>query len=271
MAWMSDRWDFEVADVKPLIEQAGSAKQHLGGKPGLYFVSCRVAVYLVSSQARTDGEKGCRRAALPSRTAAATNQTVTRTAAADDPFTAFIPLSMCQAVLDSETDRISLLALSNGTLNLRGWAGDKVVPFQFTLFRSPLVISKIDADTLTKWVGMTRKKLASINGERKAFEGIFVRYGKKPAWNSPTPLRTLLLKDIREVASGELITDHLWFNLTKGFEAIEPLSGGDRIQFEARVKPYEKGYVNWRQFIDERIIDYKLSHPTKIRKIVKGK
>jgi hypothetical protein len=114
---------------------------------------------------------------------------------------------------------------------------------------------------------MARKKLAKISGTRKAFQGIFVRYGKKPAWNSPQPLKTLLLKDIRDVATGELVTDHLWFNLTKGFEAIQPLSGGTVIQFDARVKPYEKGFVNWRQSIDERVTDYKLSHPTKIKKV----
>lgn len=41
------------------------------------------------------------------------------------------------------------------------------------------------------------------------------------------------------------------------------------MQFDARVKEYEKGYVNYRQGIDERTVDYRLSHPTKIKKLDK--
>jgi len=44
------------------------------------------------------------------------------------------------------------------------------------------------------------------------------------------------------------------------------LKQGDKVEFHARVKEYVKGYVNYRDDIDESEIDYKLSHPTKIRK-----
>jgi hypothetical protein len=64
------------------------------------------------------------------------------------------------------------------------------------------------------------------------------------------------------------VADHLWFNYTKGFQALGILVEGDVIEFYARVREYTKGYVNYREMIDEREIDYKLSYPTKFRKVV---
>jgi len=76
-------------------------------------------------------------------------------------------------------------------------------------------------------------------------------------------METVLLVDIRD-SNGKLICDHLWFNMTKGFEVLGTMREGDVIQFEARVKEYKKGYVNRRAGIDQSRSDYKLSHPTKI-------
>ncbi len=71
------------------------------------------------------------------------------------------------------------------------------------------------------------------------------------------------------------MTDHLWLNYTKGFQALGQLTAGDKIQFEARIKEYWKGYVGNRT--DEFGLplsmshpprkDYKLSHPTKIKRV----
>ena len=64
-----------------------------------------------------------------------------------------------------------------------------------------------------------------------------------------------------------MITDHLWFNNTKAFQAVN-LEAGDVVEFDARVKPYEKGYKGRREYVDKPItIDYKLSWPTKVEKI----
>jgi len=42
--------------------------------------------------------------------------------------------------------------------------------------------------------------------------------------------------------------------------------------FEARVTPYEKGYQGYRQFIYKPITrDYKLSRPTKVKKVKEAK
>jgi len=133
----------------------------------------------------------------------------------------------------------------------RTYTGDalKIVSF----LRDPYVVGK-----------MIRKELARIVEERKSFRGTFVRYGFKSGWRGRRQ-ETVLLRDIYETETGTKITDHLWFNLTKQFESLQ-LSEGDRIEFDARAKAYVKGYVNNRGAIDQRKIDYKLSHPTSIRK-----
>ena len=106
-----------------------------------------------------------------------------------------------------------------------------------------------------------RTELKNINGKRGKFYGVFERYGSKTNWKG-YPETTVLLKEIKDL-NGKVVADHLWFNLTKGFEKIGDMNDGTIIAFEARVKPYTKGYVNYRQGIDDRQTDYRLSHPTK--------
>ena len=51
------------------------------------------------------------------------------------------------------------------------------------------------------------------------------------------------------------------------FERID-LREGDRVEFCARVKEYEKGYAGRRDDVYKPVeIDYKLSHPTRVRKL----
>jgi hypothetical protein len=111
-----------------------------------------------------------------------------------------------------------------------------------------------------------RKELEKIDEVRSTFTGTFVRGGIKNGWKGRID-KTVLLKNIRNL-SGVLMCDHLWFNLTKQFCALS-LVEGDVVQFDARVKEYEKGYKGYRDDVDDAPIetDYKLSHPTKIKKI----
>ena len=110
-----------------------------------------------------------------------------------------------------------------------------------------------------------RKKLKKSNGIRKRFKGIFEKFGMKSGYKYP--LTTILLKDIIDVSTGEKVSEHLWFNLTKQFNALN-LKEEDIVEFDARVKNYTKGYMGYREDIYKPIkIDYKLSHPTKIKKV----
>lgn len=110
-----------------------------------------------------------------------------------------------------------------------------------------------------------RKKLGKLEEERDRFEGIFVRYGRKAGFKGRTQ-ETILLRSIRQLSDGVLVTDHLWLNMTKEF-AIFSFNSGDKVEFDARVKKYIKGYVNKAANIDQRRADFKLSHPTKVKKI----
>jgi len=110
-----------------------------------------------------------------------------------------------------------------------------------------------------------RKKLKQINGERRTFRGTFECFGTKNGWKGEI-VPTVLLVNIT-TPDGELLADHLWFNLTKQFKALD-LQPGDMIEFDARVKPYTKGYFGRREDVYKPIeTDYKLSHPTKVRLI----
>src|SRR5690554_2493377 len=77
-----------------------------------------------------------------------------------------------------------------------------------------------------------REELGVINGERMSFTGTIGRYGGKGGGKY-----TILMVDVRHL-DGRLATDHVWFNLTKGFKDLR-LQPGERVRFDARVKPYQ--------------------------------
>ncbi len=110
-----------------------------------------------------------------------------------------------------------------------------------------------------------RKALAVENGKRKKFKATVVRLGKKVNYKGYTE-ETILLKNVVDLESDCIVADHVWFSFTKGFEKVL-LKEGSTLEFEARVKEYTKGYVRKDLNIDNRTTDYKLSHPTKIRKV----
>lgn len=112
-----------------------------------------------------------------------------------------------------------------------------------------------------------RKKLGQKLNERELFSGIFSRYGNKTGFTGKL-LKTVLLENITD-NKGEVLCDHLWFNLTKGFKLLGELKYGDKIEFEARVKPYKKGYRGHRIDNDRPpMIDYHLTRPSKFNLIL---
>lgn len=112
-----------------------------------------------------------------------------------------------------------------------------------------------------------RKDLRKLEGTRQRFSGVFVCYGSRPGYRSANPRPTVLIRKIQTEPNGKHVTDHAWFDLTKGFRKLGELSEGDRIAFDARVRPYVKGYVNYRRGIDDRRVDYRLSHPSKVQRL----
>lgn len=82
-------------------------------------------------------------------------------------------------------------------------------------------------DTMTKrdkWGG--RRELRELEGKRLRFRATFERLGKRRNWHGfDEP--TILLRDVYAVDDNALVTDHLWFKMLKGFEALGALERGD--------------------------------------------
>ncbi len=111
-----------------------------------------------------------------------------------------------------------------------------------------------------------REELKKKLGSRERFKGTFKKYSLKPAYKG-LPKETILLVDVQTI-EGQHITEHLWFNHTKGFKTLGTFYLGDVIAFNARVRPYMKGYI--RDDWDVKEVDYKLSHPTKLEILTQG-
>ncbi|NSW52970.1 MAG: hypothetical protein HPY85_10735 [Anaerolineae bacterium] len=113
-----------------------------------------------------------------------------------------------------------------------------------------------------------RKSLMDYESERRRFVARFERYGRRP----PIPhepdasLVTLLLSRVRDVETGAFISHHLWLVEDKNLKAVSPLKPGDRIEFDALVRRYRKGYRGEKSYIFGRPpdFDYGLVHPSKI-------
>ena len=107
-----------------------------------------------------------------------------------------------------------------------------------------------------------RRALANEAGQRKKFHAVFARFGKKINFQGHSE-ETILLKNIVDLETQQVVADHVWFSYTKSFQNIR-LEEGCHVTFDARIKKYVKGYVNKKYRIDQRREDFKLSHPTKI-------
>ena len=112
-----------------------------------------------------------------------------------------------------------------------------------------------------------RKALGVNEGKRSMYTGEFDRTGSKSGYKSR--LDTVLLKDIKD-ETGHIVTDHQWFNMTKGFKQAD-LKHGDLVEFRGTVKKYTGGYQGRREDVYDKPMktDYHLSRPTNIRKLEK--
>lgn len=103
-----------------------------------------------------------------------------------------------------------------------------------------------------------RKKLQQLGPQmRHVFIGRFERVGYKKSYRYCRP--TLLLTHVALAETGELITDHLWLNYTKGFLDLGELLTGDLLRFNGRVASYVKGY-----FSTSQKLDYKVERPSQV-------
>ena len=110
-----------------------------------------------------------------------------------------------------------------------------------------------------------RKGLKKLEGVRGSFTGKIEKFGiKENRWEL---LETVLLLDVKY--SGRRVADHIWMTVGKNFASAQ-LVVGDTVSFDARVTEYEKGYKgsNYEKQLYKPIeTDYRLSNPTKVKKI----
>jgi hypothetical protein len=113
-----------------------------------------------------------------------------------------------------------------------------------------------------------RKDLAPHFNKRTRFCGTFIKYGQKNGYKGRLE-QTVLLINIIEITNPTIIlTDHLWFNYTKGFSVLN-LQSGDIIEFNARVDVYQKGYSEDSEDNPFRL-DYRLTYPRNIKIVGKA-
>lgn len=113
---------------------------------------------------------------------------------------------------------------------------------------------------------LVREKLQTLYGQRRKFTATVSRFGTKTGYDERLE-RTILLVNVKDAASGQLVTGHVWLTVRKQFSR-QNLQIGDSVEFCARVDSYVKGYLNRREDVNEREVDYTLKFPTKLRKTV---
>ena len=107
-----------------------------------------------------------------------------------------------------------------------------------------------------------RTELENLKGERRRFRAVVADFG---VGRSAKRKETILLVDVRLADNLDaVVADHLWVRKSASFGAV---SLGDNIEFDAEVEPYEKGYLNFQQGIDETTVDYRLTKPANVRVI----
>ena len=111
---------------------------------------------------------------------------------------------------------------------------------------------------------MARELLERLgDADRHRFTAVFARYGRKGRATV-----TLLFLDVCD-ESGRQVADHLWFKEGKWSKELGVLQAGQVVEFEARVKAYEKGYrgTNEKRAAKRppHTVDYKLANPTNAR------
>jgi hypothetical protein len=106
-----------------------------------------------------------------------------------------------------------------------------------------------------------RNELKKLNNLRRVFSATVDRFGRRNINRlNKDVVWTIVLKNITD-KDGNLITDHLWLNLTKEFDKLN-IREGDRVEFSARVVEY---YKSKHGSSSEK--DYKLDKLLSVKKI----
>jgi hypothetical protein len=121
--------------------------------------------------------------------------------------------------------------------------------------------------TTSDIVAPRRTALQAREGQTIEVTAVFSRNGTRTA--KTRTYQTVLLLNIRDADTGELLTDHLWFNAGNIWKKAG-LRSDDTVRFEARVIEYRTGYwgpSKLRRLEDPPRADYKLTPPRNLKVI----
>lgn len=85
----------------------------------------------------------------------------------------------------------------------------------------------------------SRDRLAMKAGSLLHVIATYARCGERRAANNAS--ETVLLRDVRDAETGELLADHMWFNRGRLWRSLD-LRAGDRVEFYSRAIEYRTGY-----------------------------
>ena len=105
-----------------------------------------------------------------------------------------------------------------------------------------------------------REKLAAIKGQRARFRAKFDGFHERT--KRGFVIKSVILVNVTDAITGAEVCDHVWMRRGKQFDGLG-LQIGDRVEFEARVEGYWKGYGG----PEEQRYDYGLKFPTLVRKL----
>jgi hypothetical protein len=109
-----------------------------------------------------------------------------------------------------------------------------------------------------------RTELEKLVGERRRFRAVVEDFG---VGRNSKRKETILLVDVRLANDLQaIVADHLWLKKSGSFRDV---AIGDVVEFDAEVEPYEKGYLNFQQGVDETTVDYRLTKPSNVQVIAK--
>lgn len=108
-----------------------------------------------------------------------------------------------------------------------------------------------------------RTELKKLENQRLRFTAKIDRFGERNNFKGVI-VPTILLKDISLVGEDKVLSDHIWFTKGKSWDGF---CVGSRIEFDARISEYKKGYKGHRvDVLDSPVTtDYKLTRPTNIQ------
>ncbi len=100
--------------------------------------------------------------------------------------------------------------------------------------------------------------LAKLYGKRLRFTGVFERYGNRFDYYNRSR-QTLLLGDICEEGSSEVLSPHVWIQDASLFADLEK---GDKVSFEATVDRYNKPLKE--EGPNKYVVAYNLNRPSDV-------